>query len=973
MIPVFLSIRHAPVPCYAIRQIESIESLDDLIVTHLTYFDDLNLPTSALATFDDASTDYVSINWVEGSYDPEVPGTYPLVGNPVEAYGIKNDANIQASINVIVQSAATIVAHQMSLSNKFVDLYFSDRLFADNEHSTAITTSDIEIFDFFAGGVSAISIASVKRANHYLSASATNLSGGESVIRVFLTLTGTPDGTETFKIRPVSNSVFNQGGFPIPTTEATSTIEINLTPLNAWNHRESSSVTVTSLGASTVADIMGNMNWTQATDADRPAYLRQSTLSFDRSNSEFLGASSNATYSKQQGDNFAVLMIVKPNMGTDSGWIFANFNGSNNNGWTIRAGSGGGGGVQFLMFDNTTANQAIFANFEDQKGALWFVNESGVLSIYDENGNRVGSQGTTSISTITYTGITPTYGRRLTQTTNFFNGEVDGMWFFNSAPTSGQRNRALRNLYKTPANRVATITKCLYPVLNGSIVSSHKDTMQCFLGDVILKDGTYYMFYSANAADGDIDRGFLATKSSNTPFEPFTKVLDSGAPKVILAPSGVNGEFDEDEVLIRSVFWDEDQQHYKIYYTANQIGASPQYTTGLATAVDPENPVKQGQVYTDGTTNIIFQCVCKAGTADYRSIVNTSATGGDTNNFSYDYLTSVDGVLWTKVGNINSLFSGIILILNLQKVGDRFFMVCTADGRDSDSSAGSKYVIYATYDFVTSEYMGELFAKHEPSERCIGGISFVQTGSAIEVFYTYFKNQNKTASNGGEAYTAMRMAVLNIPLLQQPIVEVLYPPWVKKYWPLNAESVVGGLFTELIDEDSSSSFAGVLQWSLDGLNFFDFLGTGLTFPNNGLIFSATDFALKMRVEIITTGTINLFSCGTDIVVQLVSGNLRVALNNATKDYITTADIAKPSGITDPGNHVYVGFIWQGGTLRLCVGNTVGISVTQTVNNAMTNISNSGSDVLICSGSTIEAARVIAMSGQTDQQWIDTDL
>jgi hypothetical protein len=170
-----------------------------------------------------------------------------------------------------------------------------------------------------------------------------------------------------------------------------------------------------------------------------------------------------------------------------------------------------------------------------------------------------------------------------------------------------------------------------------------------------------------------------------------------------------------------------------------------------------------------------------------------------------------------------------------------------------------------------------------------------------------------------------------------------YPPWVKKYWPLNPGSATGAIFREMIDGDTVS-FPGA-QWSLDGLQFFDFLGTGFSFANNGLIFSPTDFALKLRVEIVLTGTINLFSCGTDIVCRLVSGNFEVSLNNGTKVYITTADIAKPTGITDPGNHVYVGFIWQGGTLRLCVGNTVGIAATQTVNNAMTDIANGGSNVL----------------------------
>jgi hypothetical protein len=508
-------------------------------------------------------------------------------------------------------------------------------------------------------------------------------------------------------------------------------------------------------------------------------------------------------------------------------------------------------------------------------------------------------------------------------------------------------------------------------MVNGSTNASAGDTMQVFLGDVFLKDGTLHCFYSGNNA-ADIDKGFKATKTDDGSDTPFTKVLNAGLPKVILAPSAVNGTYDEDEVFVRSVFYDTDRGEWMMYFTANQIGASPAYTIGYATSSDGETFTKQGQIYTDGTTNIINIAVCKVSATDYRAIVTTSAAGGGaTNNFSYDYLTSSDGDTWTKDSNMNSLFINTIIVWKILKQGDYFFIFVSSNNRDSDPSIGNACLMFKTTDFTSLIYVGNLINKNEPSERAIAGIAVIERTSTIEFYYFYYKNQNKTSSNGGEAYSAIRKAVLNSTTITQPVNVNSYPTWVKKYWPLNPESAIANAFKEIIDEDTAS-FTDP-KWSLDGLNFFKFTGTGFTFTNNGSIFSTTDLSLKLRCEIVTSGTINLFSIGTDIVVQLVSGNLRVSLNNGTKDYITNADIAKPSGITDPGNHVYVGFTWQSGVLKLCVGNTIDIASTKTVDNAMTNIANSGSNVLLCSGATIEARSFVIMSGQTDQQWIDTDL
>jgi len=866
-----------------------------------------------------------------------------------------------------------IVAYNLSTSNKWVDVYFDRGVYGVG--LVPLTTSDFEITDFVAGGVTVISIASVKQANHYLSASATNLAGGESVIRFFLTLTGTPTAAESFRIKPLDESIFDIDGSIMSSSKSTGTINLNITPYTLWDAEETTTVTTTSLGISALTDIMGNVSLAQATDADRPLHYLNKYVQFDSANTEFMTGAADSNFHKQQANDFAIVikdLYPNNNGNTSTGNIIAYFHATNTQGWVVRQGTATNR-LDIMMADGTTLKLASFNNFEDQRGSFILQNVGGTLSIYDENNNRVGSQGTTNITTITYTSITTHLGRRSGQTLTSFNGDWRKISFYNQSFTSAQRLKLLANLKKVKGPTAAVLTRYLYPVVNGSITAAHKDTMQCFLGGVAYMGGVYYIAYTGNAADGDVDRCFMATLSTETPFTAATKILDTGAPKVIIGPSGTNGTWNENETFHRGLIWDPDQGHFKHFITGGQTGASPQYTIGLYTSVDGHTTTEAGQIYTDGTTNIISIAPYRVTAGNWKAIVNTSATAGATNNFAYDLISSTDGQTgWTKVGAITQ-FKDVILVLGIVKIQEDIFVICGADSRDSESSSASKLVMYKTDStFGSFSYAGELMNKFEPSERALFQAALIPFSDRIVGFYTNFKNQNKTSANGGEAYSAIRMFTIQGPTLSQPSIVNSYPTWVKRYWPLNAESATGNTFFEQI-VGGTCAFGGTLEWTVDGLNMFNFTGTGMTFTAVDISSWTANLSLKMRVKIVTTGTINLFSIGTDIVVQLVSGNLRVALNNATKDYISTADIAKPTGITDPGDDVYVGFIWQSGTLTLCVGNDTNVAKTNTVNNSMTDISNSQTAPIICSGATIEAGRVVLMSGQTTQQWIDTDL
>jgi hypothetical protein len=340
-------------------------------------------------------------------------------------------------------SANSIIAYELSLSNKFVDVYFTNPVYRDAGATLPLVVSDLEIYGFVAGGATLITIGSIRQNNHYVSASASALVGGETVIRVFLTITGTPDASESFEIRTVN--VYNEDGQAFPTNQTTGTIYLNVNPYNLWDAEMVSSVTVTGAGISTLADIMGNVNLTQTTDVDRPLYYRNRSVQFDRANTEFLVGGVNANYAKQQANDFSIVIKdLRPDIGADVGFIIAYFSGSNNNGWIVRSNGITSNSLQFLLFDNTTAKLVTFPYFEDQESNFIIQQESGVIKIYDENNNLLASA-STSIGTITYTGISLFVGRRETSATNAFNGEWNKMLFYNQSLSSTQRERVLRN------------------------------------------------------------------------------------------------------------------------------------------------------------------------------------------------------------------------------------------------------------------------------------------------------------------------------------------------------------------------------------------------------------------------------------------------------------------------------------------------------------------------------------------------
>ncbi len=519
---------------------------------------------------------------------------------------------------------------------------------------------------------------------------------------------------------------------------------------------------------------------------------------------------------------------------------------------------------------------------------------------------------------------------------------------------------SLKSIFSAGNSKV-NASRFMFPIVTGSVVSSDLDTMQVFLGSVCLHDSTLHLFYTGNAIPNDIDQIFKATKTNDGNTQNgWNKLLDAGEAKVILAPSGSG--FDKDEVFCRTVFFDVDE--WKMYYTGRNSASTPTNTVGLATSTDGITFGSRQQVHSDTISNSGF-LVYKNGASDYRALALRQVPSQSV--FSVDYLTSTDGITWVEQIR-GTMVGDIIKPSQLTKQGSTFFVLGDGEHTDAHPPINNKAFIYKTTDFTSYELVENVWEREQPGERSAGGAQIISDGSQLLMFQNYNKFHNKAPQNGGEAFTSIKVWETNTddPTKIGASPSISYPSFVKKYWPLyHADE--GTTFTEKINSETVTHLSN--SWNT--LRFLDLTSDSIIWRNLGLS-STSDLALKMRIVIDLTITKTIFNIGTDIVVELVLGKLRVSLNNNTKQYISTANIAIPLNIGDPAgiDEVWVGFIFRSSTLTLCNGNDVDYTATKTIDGAMSDITDSKSNVVIGNS---EVRSVTLNEGITDQEWIDLDL
>ncbi|MES0489414.1 MAG: Calx-beta domain-containing protein [Leptospirales bacterium] len=150
-------------------------------------------------------------------------------------------ANAGTPVTVVTDSSSvtydktlpTISSSSLDSSNGFIDLTFSEGVY--HTGSTPLTATDLTLAFIKdgtgTGSATNVTILSIKKPDSTVNATASALTGSETVVRVFLTVTGTPNGFETIEVLTKdggsAESVFDHSSNASLVTTTTTAVNLN--------------------------------------------------------------------------------------------------------------------------------------------------------------------------------------------------------------------------------------------------------------------------------------------------------------------------------------------------------------------------------------------------------------------------------------------------------------------------------------------------------------------------------------------------------------------------------------------------------------------------------------------------------------------------------------------------------------------------------------------------------------------------
>ena len=160
-------------------------------------------------------------------------GVETITISPMDGFSIfdatGNAMDVAQSVGPITfndQLAPTISSANLASNNSYIDVTISEAVYNTSGGSGALETTDFSLtFTQNSGNATAVSITSIKKNDNAVEGSATVLVGGETVIRIFLNVTGSPSGVETIAISPVNaSSIFDAVGNTMASSQSTGEI-----------------------------------------------------------------------------------------------------------------------------------------------------------------------------------------------------------------------------------------------------------------------------------------------------------------------------------------------------------------------------------------------------------------------------------------------------------------------------------------------------------------------------------------------------------------------------------------------------------------------------------------------------------------------------------------------------------------------------------------------------------------------------
>lgn len=531
--------------------------------------------------------------------------------------------------------------------------------------------------------------------------------------------------------------------------------------------------------------------------------------------------------------------------------------------------------------------------------------------------------------------------------------------------------------------------KFINPIIDCSFDANTLDNSQCFLNSAFETPTEYRAFYTgANTEDyvyppdgltyNNVDQVFMAIKTkSNDVLSGWNKVLDvNGEPKPIFQPTFINGRFDKAQVWMRAVILE--GSTLKGWYIGDDGTPTFVYKIGYATSLDygdtwtrySNDPVYEDGDSTSGRGIVIFRVLWDG--AKYLAFYNYI----DPNISGFHIAESTDGITsWTRT------HTGLLAGTNIGFIGDVFkdngiYYVYMQKNFQTGSNYGParELHLYQSADLTTWTSLGVQLAITGSNEFGVGPDSAILQKPNGEYFLIFGAAKNRTqalAGNTKEASSFIKVAE-STSKIQNSSQIVTYPDYVVFHAPLGSETGLVDVINEVAGTlNGTPAWAEYQMLRLNGSEV-------VTFANSGLI--GADFGVKMRIQIKTTGTFELFKIGDDVLLTLESGKLRVRLSSDgagyEKDYITTVNIAKPTGLDYIDDHIYVGFTWIGGVLTLYndfVPFDDATEITKTVNDSLTTVNNSGSNILIGQNAAIEIRSVSILDDATSEEFITLEL
>lgn len=550
--------------------------------------------------------------------------------------------------------------------------------------------------------------------------------------------------------------------------------------------------------------------------------------------------------------------------------------------------------------------------------------------------------------------------------------------------------------------------KLMQPVINVSQDAGAIDSSQSWFLDVVDTGTEWRAIYTgANTQAVDYfgqefannDATFMAVKTkSNDISSGWNKVLDvNGDPKPLFHASFTNETFDEWQVWIRTIIVEDGI--WKAWFNGDSgwptTTAYPppfSYRIGYAESED------EGLTWINRTTTPIYHDADLASSqgGGSQGIVSFRVVHDDENykmlyagidpNVSGLYIAeSADGVTsWTKTHS--NLFANqeFGFAMDFKYISGTYYVWFSRLSMMPEKNLGPnrEIVVYSTTDFTNWVNHGvQLKLKNVAQEFGIGVMSRVLQKPNGEWFMLYASFDNRTQALAGitkEPAPITRIADSNVTtsFIMNSSCSFAYPDYVTFHAALDPESG----YEEVISGVSGTLSSGYPTYWERGFIRLNGSQT-LTFPNDGNVINGTNFGIKMRIEIITSGNRELLKIGNDILITIESGKLRVRLSSDgityQKDHITTVNIAKPTGLDYIDNHIYIAVLWDGTNIRMwnadCVEEFTAGQITKTVDNALTTVNNSGDDILIGQNSAIELRSVSIMDSPTVTEVKELDI